>query len=140
MRTICSREAPLAVATRTRSEGTLRSEFSTMRVKNAMPAIDIGTTAAAIPMFVPVTNRVNGTIDAIRMRNGSERPTLITALSTVCTGAFGTRPAGPRLWISAPSGTPTTTTIAITMPTMTNVSPSAGSTRAGISPMGTELS
>ncbi len=85
VRTICSRDAPDARATRAYSGGTARSEFSTMRLKNAMPASDIGTIAAGMPMFVPVTNCVNGMIAAIRMRNGSDRPRLTTQPTAACT-------------------------------------------------------
>src|SRR5215217_8127733 len=66
----CSVEPPDARATSTTDVGTERREFSTMRVKNAMPANDIGTTAAAIPMLVPVIQRVTGTNAAIKIRNG----------------------------------------------------------------------
>src|SRR3954466_15024879 len=83
VRMICRGDPPEARATCTADGGTERSEFSTILVKKAMPANDIGTTAAAMPMLVPVTNRVNGMIDAIRIRNGSDRPTLMTQLSTV---------------------------------------------------------
>src|SRR5262245_18558756 len=117
--------------------GTERSEFSTTRVKNAIPAIDIGTTAAAMPMLVPVISRVKGTIDAIRIRNGSDRPTLMTQLSGACSAGFSNSPPGARLCTSAPNGTPTDTTITITMPTMVNVSSNAGNSSPGSSSTGT---
>lgn len=97
VRTICSRDPPDARATCTTDGGTERSEFSTMRVKNAIPASDIGTTAAAIPMFVPVMNRVNGMIAAIRIRKGSDRPMLMIQLKTVCRAGFSNSPPGARL-------------------------------------------
>src|SRR5882757_10106811 len=92
VRMICSRDPPDARATWTTAGGTERSEFSTIRVKNAMPASDIGTTAAAMPMLVPVMNRVNGMIDAIRMRNGRDRPMLMIQLNVVCRAGFSNRP------------------------------------------------
>src|SRR3712207_8701509 len=46
--TLFRSDAPDAFATRMSDGGTERSEFSTIRAKNAMPARDIGTTAAAI--------------------------------------------------------------------------------------------
>jgi hypothetical protein len=53
-----------------------------MRVKKAVPAIDMGTTAAGIPITVPVSHAVNGMIAAMSTRKGSERPTLMIQFNT----------------------------------------------------------
>ncbi len=138
--TTCSGEAPEACATVTRCGGTERREFSTMRAKNAVPARTIGTTAARMPMFVPVTNRVNGTSAAISTRNGSDRPVLTTQDRTVCAARCSNSPPGARLCTRTPIGTPSRTTIVMTMPTMSSVSRSAGAMSAGICASGVSRS
>lgn len=90
-------------------------------------------------MLVPVTNRVNGMIAVINTRNGSERPTLITHDSGVCSVRFSKSPPGARLCTSAPSGTPTSNTITMTIDTISTVSTKAGMSKPGISLTGTVI-
>ena len=65
---------------------TSRSAVSNNRAMKAMAAIDSGTVAASVPIDVPATSRVNGTIETIRMMNGTDRTALISPANTRLTG------------------------------------------------------
>ncbi|SSW87683.1 Uncharacterised protein [Klebsiella pneumoniae] len=52
---ICQRDPPQTTPTAVTSAGNSRSAFSTRRPKNGTPAAIIGTTAAGMPIVVPVS-------------------------------------------------------------------------------------
>lgn len=60
---------------------------------------------------------------AIRIRNGSDRPTFTTVLSTVNTRGFGNSPRVEVLCRMIPAGVPMSTTSTMVTPTITHVSP-----------------
>ncbi|WP_021595636.1 hypothetical protein [Actinomadura welshii] len=77
-----------------------------------------GTIAAALPMLVPTTIRVNGMIATIRIKNGSERPTLTTTPSTALSGGAGSRPPRSVTTSSTPSSSPKAAVSSVATPVM----------------------
>ena len=120
---ICQRDPPQTTPTAVTSAGNSRSAFSTRRPKNGTPAAIIGTTAAGMPIVVPVSQYVNGIMAAISTRNGSERPILTTQFSSRYSSACGNKPRGEALNNTTPTSPPSVTTNSITMATISQVSP-----------------
>jgi hypothetical protein len=76
-----------------------------------------------MPIVVPTSNRVTGMIAVIRIRNGSERPTLTIVFRTANTFGLGKRPKSEVLCRVIPTGVPMSRTSTMVMPTISHVCP-----------------
>ena len=96
----------------------------------AVAAMDSGTTAAAVPMLLPATSRVNGTMATIRMMNGTDRTALTSSDTGRCTRGRAASPPGAVTSSSTASGRPNSTAMVAAAQTMAAVSQKASTIRA----------
>src|SRR5574337_463154 len=120
--TICQVLAPMDCAASTRPPSTSRRAVSTRRAMKGAAASVSGTTAAQVPMDVPVTRRVNGMMATSRMMKGVERTALTMPPTTLLSGAFCRMPPLSVRRRNTPSGMPTRPPMMPEAPTMITVS------------------
>src|SRR5690606_2028410 len=114
--------APIACAASIRPAGTSRRAVSTRRAMKGIAAMVSGTMAAAGPIEVPTTRRVNGITATIRMMKGVERAALTMRPSTRFTGAFCRMPPVSVRIRMTPSGIPSRAAMPPETATMISVS------------------
>src|SRR5581483_7468407 len=122
LRTICSGLAPHARAASISPRSTSRTAASTTRAMNGMAATVSGTTAARVPIEVPVRSRVSGTMATTRIMNGVERVALTMKPTVRLANGAGNSSFSRLTARNTPSGRPTSVPTRIEMPTMVSVS------------------